>query len=70
MDNRLDNLKRILLKGFKGLKFTQLETAAFQPLKDLYRDSFQPFELEQKVHLNQIVSSAIHNLISKFSINI
>lgn len=49
MDNRLDNLKRILLKGFKGLKFTQLEATAFQPLKDLYRDSVKPFGLEQDI---------------------
>lgn len=53
MDNRLDNLKRILLKGFKGLKFTQLEATAFQPLKDLYRDSVQPFGLEQEVHYDR-----------------
>ncbi len=88
MDNRLDNLRKILLDGFKGHKFTQLETTAPQPLKNLYRDSVQPFGLEQEVHysrhrhkralpefiksntdLNQIVSSAVHNLIRNFSIN-
>ncbi|EXR29867.1 hypothetical protein ACT4YA_10270 [Acinetobacter baumannii] len=89
MDNRLMNLKSILLKGFKELKFTQLEATAPQPLKDLYRDSVQPFGLEQEVHygrhrhkrtlpdfiksnadLNQIVSSAVYNLLRSFSINI
>lgn len=87
MDNRLDNLKRILLEGFKGLKFTQLEATAPQHLKELYRDSVQPFGLEQEVRydrhrhkkalpdyiksntdLNQLVSSAVHNLIRNFSI--
>ncbi len=89
MNNRLVNLKSILLEGFKGLKFTQLEATAPQHLKTLYRESVQPFGLEQEVyydryrhkralpeyiksntHLNQIVSSAVYNLIRNFSINI
>jgi hypothetical protein len=53
MDNRLDNLKRILLEGFKGLKFTQLEAKAPQHLKVLYRDSVQPFGLEQEAHYDR-----------------
>lgn len=88
MDNRLMNLRKILLDGFKGLKFTQLETTAPQHLKSVYEDSVQPFGLEQEVyygkhrhkralpeciksntHLNQIVSSAVYNLIRNFSIN-
>ncbi|WP_152646870.1 hypothetical protein [Acinetobacter radioresistens] len=36
MDNRLVNLKSILIEGFKGLKFTQLEATAPQHLKALY----------------------------------
>lgn len=89
MNNRLVNLKSILIEGFKGLKFTQLEATAPQHLKALYRDSVQPFGLEQEGYydryrhkralpefiksntdLNQIVSSAVHNLMRNFSINI
>lgn len=89
MDNRLVNLKSILIEGFKGLKFTQLEATAPQHLKALYRDSVQPFGLEQEgyydryrhkrvlpeyiksnAHLNQIVSSAVYNLIRNFSISL
>ncbi|AZM39571.1 hypothetical protein [Acinetobacter baumannii] len=89
MDNRLVNLKSILLESFKGLKFTQLEATAPRHLKSLYRESVQPFGLEQEVyygrhrhkralpeyiksnaHLNQIVTSAVHNLIRNFTINI
>lgn len=50
MDNRLVNLKSILLESFKGLKFTQLEATAPRHLKSLYRESVQPFGLEQKVY--------------------
>ncbi|WP_374573658.1 hypothetical protein [Acinetobacter sp.] len=89
MDNRLVNLKSILLASFKGLKFTQLEATAPKALKEVYRSSVQPFGLEQKVyynryrhkralpeyiksnaHLNQIISSAVHNLIRNFSISL
>jgi len=89
MDNRLVSLKSILIEGFKGLKFTQLEATAPQHLKALYRDSLQPFGLEKEgyydryrhkrvlpeyiksnAHLNQIVSSAVHNLIRNFSISL
>lgn len=89
MDNRLVNLKNILLESFKGLKFTQLEATAPKALQEEYKNSVQPFGLEQEIyydkhrhqrtlpehiksntHLNQIVSSAVHNLIRNFSINI
>lgn len=88
MDNRLANLKSILLEGFKGLKFTQLEATAPKVLHEEYKHSVQPFGLEQEIyydkhrhkrvlpkyiksntHLNQIVSSAVYNLVRNFSIN-
>lgn len=89
MDNRFVNLKTILVGGFKGLKFTQLETTAPKDLKKLYKSSVHPFGLEQEAyydrhrhkrvlpeyiksnaHLNQIVSSSVHNLIRNFSISL
>lgn len=48
MDNRLVNLKRILLDGFKGLNFTQLSTNAPQELKQSYKDLVKPFGMEQE----------------------
>lgn len=53
MENGLANLKSILLEGFKGLKFTQLEATAPQHLKVLYRESVQPFGLEQEVYYDR-----------------
>ena len=49
MDNRLINLKRIILDGFKGLSFTQLETDTPQGLKNSYKDKVKPFGLEQEI---------------------
>ncbi|AOA57112.1 hypothetical protein [Acinetobacter larvae] len=50
MDNQLTNLKRVLLEGFKGLSFTQLMSHAPQSMKDTYRDSNQPFGMEQEIY--------------------
>lgn len=49
MDNRLMNLNRILLNGFKGLSFTQLETHAPQEMKNSYKETVKPFGLEHEI---------------------
>lgn len=53
MDNRLINLKRVLLNGFKGLNFTQLRTKAPQELKESYKDSVKPFGIEREIYYNK-----------------
>lgn len=53
MDNRLINLKRVLLNGFKGLNFTQLRTKAPQELKESYNDSVKPFGIERKIYYDK-----------------
>lgn len=53
MDNRFVNLKGILVEGFKGLKFTQLETTAPKDLKELYKSSVHPFGLEQEAYYDR-----------------
>ena len=53
MDNRLTNLKELLLNGFKGLSFTQLVNNAPQSVKDTYKNSIQPFGMEQKTYYNK-----------------
>lgn len=53
MDNRLINLKRIILDGFKGLSFTQLGIHAPQDFKNSYKDMVKPFGLEQKIYYDK-----------------
>lgn len=53
MDNRLINLKRVLLDGFKGLSFTQLKNDAPQTLKDSYKEKVKPFGLEQEIYYDK-----------------
>lgn len=53
MDNRLINLKGLLFNGFKGLSFTQLINNAPQALKDTYKNSIQPFGMEQKIYYDK-----------------
>ena len=49
MDNQLTSLKRIILDGFKGLRFTQLGTDTPRGLKNSYKDTVKPFGLEQEI---------------------
>jgi hypothetical protein len=53
MDNRLTNLKALLFNGFKGLSFTQLVNNAPQSVKDTYKESVQPFGMEQKIYYDK-----------------
>ena len=88
MDNRLTNIKRVLLDGFKGLSFTQLTTNSSKRLTNEYKNTVRAFGTEiptyydknrhkknlsesMKTHgeLNQLVSSAVHNLVRNFTIN-
>lgn len=88
MDNRLTNIKRVLLDGFKGLSFTRLTANASKHLTDEYKNTVRAFGTEiptyydknrhknnlpesTKKHgeLNQLVSSAVHNLVRNFTIS-
>lgn len=88
MDNRLTNIKRVLLDGFKGLSFTQLTANASKQLIKEYKNTVRAFGTEtptyydknrhknnlpesMKKHgeLNQLVSSAVHNLVRNFTIS-
>ncbi|WP_436898449.1 hypothetical protein [Acinetobacter gyllenbergii] len=53
MDNRLNNLKKLLFNGFKGLSFTQLVNNAPQSVKDTYKNVIQPFGMEQKTYYDK-----------------
>lgn len=53
MDNQLANLKGLLFKGFKGLSFTQLVNNAPQSVKDTYKESIQPFGMEQEIYYDK-----------------
>lgn len=46
MDNRLVNIKRILLNEFKGLSFTQLTANATKELTDVYKNTVRAFGTE------------------------
>lgn len=88
MDNRLTNIKRVLLDGFKGLSFTQLKANSSKQLIGEYKNTIRAFGTEiptyydksrhkknlpesMKTHgqLNQLVSSAVHNLVRNFTIS-
>jgi hypothetical protein len=88
MDNRLTNIKRVLLDGFKGLNFTQLKVNSSKQFIEEYKNTVRAFGTEiptyydkyrhknnlpesMKKHgeLNQLVSSAVHNLVRNFTIS-
>ncbi|HAV4223944.1 TPA: hypothetical protein JIQ06_000087 [Acinetobacter baumannii] len=46
MDNRLVNIKRVLLDGFKGLSFTQLRANSSKQLTDEYKNTVRAFGTE------------------------
>lgn len=88
MDNRVTNIKRVLLDGFKGLSFTQLKAGSSKQLIHEYKNTVRAFGTEiptyydknrhknnlpesMKKHgeLNQLVSSAVHNLVRNFTIS-
>jgi len=53
MDNRLTNLKEILLQSFKGLSFTQLKDDVPSTIKKQYTEKVEPFGVEQVVYYDQ-----------------
>lgn len=76
MDNRLTNIKRVLLDGFKGLSFTELKKDALQIQQKSYRNCVKPFGVEQEMYydknrhkrkLAQYIqkNSAVNQLISQ-----
>lgn len=88
MDNRLTNIKRVLLYGFKGLSFTQLKANSSKLLTDEYKNTVRAFGTETQTYydkyrhkknlsesmkkhgeLNQLISSAVHNLVRNFTIS-
>ena len=46
MDNRLTNIKRVLLDGFKGLSFTQLKANSSKQLIEEYKNTVRAFGTE------------------------
>lgn len=46
MDNRLTNIKRVLLDGFKGLSFTQLKANSSKQLMEKYKNTVRAFGTE------------------------
>lgn len=50
MDNRLVNVKRILLDCFKGLRFTQLKKNIGVTTKQLYADTVDAFGIENEAY--------------------
>ncbi|MCX0333558.1 hypothetical protein [Acinetobacter radioresistens] len=88
MDNRLTNIKRVLLNGFKGLSFTQLKANSSKQLIEEYKNTVRAFGTETPTYydknrhknnlpesmrkhgeLNQLISSAVHNLVRNFTIS-
>lgn len=53
MDNRLTNIKRILLDGFKGLSFTQLKATTPKMLSDSYRNKIRAFGTENESYYDK-----------------
>lgn len=53
MDNRLPNIKRVLLDGFKGLSFTQLTANASKHLTDEYKNTVRAFGTEIPTYYNK-----------------
>lgn len=52
MDNRLSNIKRILLDCFKGIRFTQLKKNTAVKAKRLYADTVSTFGIETKSYID------------------
>lgn len=50
MDNRLVNIKRVLLDCFKGIRFTQLKKNTGVQVKQLYADTVDIFGIENEVY--------------------
>ncbi|MBI1410828.1 hypothetical protein [Acinetobacter baumannii] len=53
MDNRLTNIKRVLLDGFKGLSFTELKKDAPLNQQGSYRNCVKLFGAEQKMYYDK-----------------
>ena len=52
LDNRLVNIKRILLNCFKGIRFTQLKKDAVKQTKQLYDDKVEAYGAEKVAYLD------------------
>lgn len=52
LDNRLLNLKRVLLDCFKGIRFTQLKKDAVKQTKQLYDDKVEAYGAEKVAYLD------------------
>lgn len=53
MDNRLTNIKRVLLDGFKGLRFTRLKANSPKTFTDSYRNMVIAFGIESESYYDQ-----------------
>ena len=52
LDNRLLNLKRVLLDCFKGIRFTQLKKDAVKQTKQLYDDKVEAYGAEKEAYFD------------------
>lgn len=52
MDNRLVNIKRVLLDCFKGIRFTQLKQGIIQKTKQMYDDKVEAYGAENEVYFD------------------
>jgi len=52
MDNRLVNIKRVLLDCFKGIRFTQLKQGTIQKTKQMYNDKVEAYGAENEVYFD------------------
>ena len=53
MDNRVTNIKRVLLDGFKGLSFTQLKGNSSKQLTEEYKNTVRAFGTETQTYYDK-----------------
>ena len=67
LDNRLLNLKRVLLDCFKGIRFTQLKKDAVKQTKQLYDNKVEAYGAEEVAYLD--ASRNLRKLQSQIKMN-
>lgn len=67
MDNRLVNIKRVLLDCFKGIRYTQLKQGTIQKTKQLYDDKAEAYGAENEVYFD--VNRNLRKLPSHIELN-
>lgn len=52
MDNRISNIKRVLLDCFKGIRFTQLKKSSSHKFKQSYSDTVETYGMEKGAYFD------------------